>query len=208
MPSRSQFQVAIGIAAAVWAVMLLLQGVALEASYLRPYSFAVGAVILCFLAFDRWLWRLKPVARMAGRPVLRGTWKGLLTSTWIDPTTSKQVSPLDVFLVVRQTYSTISMSLVTAESTSTSLVGSLDAPRHGVPTVSATYRNTPRLLLQNRSRIHHGALVLEVHGSPAARLTGSYWTDRDTKGELTFDGRSSKLHTDYASAAADAYATV
>jgi hypothetical protein len=208
MPSRSQFQVAIGIAAVVWAGMLLLQGAALRASYLRPYSFAVGAVIFCFLVFDRWLWRLKPVASIAGRPVLRGTWKGLLTSTWIDPSTGKQIPPIGVFLVVRQYYSMLSMSLVTTESPSTSLVGALDAPRHGVPTVSATYRNTPRLLLQNHSRIHHGALVLEVHGSPPTRLTGSYWTDRDTKGELTFDGRSSKLHTDFASAAADAYTTV
>lgn len=205
MPSRSQFQVAIGIAAAVWAAMLFSQGVSLDASYLRPYSFAVGAVILCFLAFEQWLWRVKPIARLVSRPVLRGTWKGQLMSSWIDPATGKQILPIDAFLVIRQTYSTISVSLVTAESASISLVASLDAPRGAVTTVSATYRNSPRLLLQDRSRIHHGAVVLEVHESPTSRLTGAYWTDRDTKGELRFEGRSPRLHTDFAGADTDTY---
>src|SRR5437660_1094495 len=123
MPTRAQFQIAIGIAVVVWATILLVEGVALKPSYLKPYSLAVGAVVLCFLSFDRWLWRFRPVARLTHRPVLRGTWKGRLVSTWVDPTTGRVVDPIDVFLVVRQTYSTISMRLVTPESTSVSLVG-------------------------------------------------------------------------------------
>jgi len=206
MPTRSQFQVVVAIAAAVWAVLLLLQGVALKASYLKPYSLAVGAVILSFMAFDRWLWRWKIIARFAHRPVLRGTWRGRLTF-WVNPSTGKQLESIEAFLVIRQSYSTISTSLITAESVSMSLVGSLDAPREGVATVTLTYRNTPRLLIQDRSRIHHGALMLEIHGSPPVRLAGRYWTDRDTKGELAFDGRSSKLHTDFKGAAGDSYVT-
>ncbi len=54
----------VGIAAAVWAVMLLAQGVTLKTSYLRPYSLAVGVVIVILLVFDRWLWRIRLLARV------------------------------------------------------------------------------------------------------------------------------------------------
>jgi hypothetical protein len=206
-PSRSQVQIAIGIAALVWAVMLLMQGVVLKTSYLRPYSLAVSVAVLALLAFDRWLWRVWPVTRLVHRPVLRGTWKGKLISTWIDPSTGNSVGPIDVFLVIRQSCSTLSMRLITKESSSHSLVAALESPRDGAATVSSTYQNIPNLLIQDRSRIHHGALMLEVHGKPASRLTGFYWTDRDTKGELVLEARSPKFFTTFDEASAETWAS-
>jgi hypothetical protein len=202
MTSRFQAQVIIGIAVLVWALMLLTQGVTLKASYLQPYSLAVGVVILLLFAFDHWLWRIPLLARVLHCPLLRGTWRGQLRSTWKDSTTSQAIEPIDVFLVVRQTYSTISQRLMTKESSSRSLVASLEVSRDEVPTLSSMYQNMPDLLKQGRSRIHHGALMLEVQGNPANRLKGYYWTDRDTKGEVSLDARSKKVYTSFDEAAA------
>jgi hypothetical protein len=202
MLSRSQVQIAIGIAALVWAVMLLAERVTLKVSYLRPYSIAVAVVILCLFAFDQLLWRIPIVARLVRHPVLRGTWKGQLKSNWIDPSTGHGIEPIDVFLVVRQTYSTIALRLITKESASRSLAASLEAPTGDVARLSSTYQSIPGLLIQDRSRIHHGALMLEVHGRPACHLNGFYWTDRDTKGEVSLNSRLPKMHTNFDEAAA------
>jgi SMODS-associating 2TM, beta-strand rich effector domain len=204
MLRRSQIYAAVGIAAVVWAVVLLVQGVALQPSYLKPYSLAVAAVVICFEIFDRWLWRVGPLPTWIGCPALRGSWKGTLRSTWVDPKTGEETEPREVYLVVRQTYSSVATRLLTAESASTSLVCSLDTAS-GVTTIQWTYRNTPRLLIQDRSRIHHGAALLDVHGSPPRRLSGFYWTDRDTKGELLFDGHTHELHSDFEAASGGAY---
>jgi hypothetical protein len=203
MLNRSQVYAALAIAVVVWAVLLLIQGTTLQPSYLRPYSFAVAAIVVCFEVFDRWLWRMGPIATIVGRPVLRGTWKGVFKSTWVDPSTGLGIDPRGAFLVIRQTYSRLSTQMLTAESKSVSLVTSFDTSSDAPATVQWTYRNTPELLIQGRSRIHHGAVVLEVHGLPPARLTGFYWTDRDTKGELFFDTHSSTLHTDFEGASSD-----
>jgi hypothetical protein len=48
--------------------------------------------------------------------------------------------------------------------------------------------------------MHHGSTVLDIAGNPAQRLKGRYWTDRDSKGELTFTERSKKLADDYVGA--------
>jgi hypothetical protein len=203
MSNRVQVQIIIAIAVVVWAVMLLVQGVTLKASYLQPYSFVVGVVILLLFLFERWLWRIPFVARLLRYPVLRGTWRGQLQSNWTDTSTS----PIDSFLVVRQTYSTISLRFMTKESSSRSLVDSLETPRDDVARLVSTYQNIPGLLIQDRSRIHHGALMLEVQGIPASRLVGSYWTDRDTKGEVSFVSRCRKLYTSFDEASAATWPT-
>ena len=123
MAGKLQTQVILATTVVVWGALLLIQGVTLKASYLRPYSLVVGILILLQVVFDRWLWRVPAVARVLRCPVLRGTWKGQLRSTWEDSKTGQRIEPIDVFLVVRQTYSTVSIRLMTAESSSRSARG-------------------------------------------------------------------------------------
>lgn len=203
MPSRPQLQIAIGLAALTWAVLLIINGVAVKLAWLRPYGLVVGLVTVAFVAFDKWLWRLGPIKRVAKRQVVHGTWKGRLTSTWKRP--EGNLEPIPVYLVVRQTYSTVVLTFLTAESKSVSLVSALDVSAPGSCVLLSTYVNTPRLLLQDRSRIHRGAMILEVHGAPPRSLEGFYWTDRDTKGEIILDAYSRELYSDFKSAEAGQY---
>jgi hypothetical protein len=59
------------------------------------------------------------------------------------------------------------------------------------------YLNRPDMRVEHRSRMHHGSTVLDISGSPSERLKGRYWTDRDSKGELDFTERVSKLAEDF-----------
>ena len=43
---------------------------------------------------------------------------------------------------------------------------------------------------------------LEVHGAPD-RLSGAYWTDRFTAGEVVFDRRITRVHTSFVDATTD-----
>lgn len=52
-----------------------------------------------------------------------------------------------------------------------------------------------QLSVQDRSRIRRGSACLSVHGNPVECLEGSCWTDRDSKGEMTFDRKINARHT-------------
>lgn len=200
MVSKPVVQTIVTLAIGLWAILLTIQGVAVELAWLRWVSLITGVVVLLLLAFDRWLWRLRPIRRLVRVPVVSGTWKGKLTSAWRDPQSGEQRPPTTVYLSIRQTYSTIDVCLISEESRSASLAARLETGAGGAE-LTYTYRNAPKLLIQDRSRVHEGTAVLQVHGEPPAALTGHYWTSRDTKGEIEFRDRVPTRHSDYETAA-------
>lgn len=125
-----------------------------------------------------------------------GTWEGSLTAAWIDPTTGSPPAPKTAYLVVRQTFSTVSVMLLTDESRSRSTHGRV-MKLDGVSSLDYMYLNRPDSSVEHRSRMHHGSVSLDVTGSPATRLRGRYWTDRDSKGELDFDKRVKTFADDF-----------
>ena len=46
------------VAAVVWGVLLLLQGIAVEVSWVRPISIVTGILLLALAFFDLYLWKL------------------------------------------------------------------------------------------------------------------------------------------------------
>jgi hypothetical protein len=200
MVGRGRVQAALIIAIVVWSAVLFLEGVTLRFADLRPYSIAIAVVLICLYGFDRWLWRIGPLPRLLGRPVLAGTWKGELRSTWVDHETGEVGAPIAAFLLIRQTYDAISLRLVTARSSSRSETAGLLKAADGVPEVLLIYQNVPLPLQREQSPIHYGAMRLAVHGQPPTRLEGAYWTDRETKGQADFTTYSSRAFSDFASA--------
>ena len=98
-----------------------------------------------------------------------------------------------VYLVVRQTFSSTRVRLLTAESASKSSLASVSR-NDGLNYI---YMNDPRISAPKTSHIHRGATHLDLAGMPVSTLRGRYWTDRDTKGELVFERHSSRLADDY-----------
>ncbi len=170
--------------------------------WLRYFSGAVLVSTLLLTVYDLWLWRLPPIQRIPGVPRnVRGTWQGTITSMYVDSATGKTIDPVEAYLVVRQTSTVVSIRLVTRESCSSSTLAQVAQP-DGVAVLDYLYLNRPRANVRSRSPMHHGSVAFEISGTPAHRLSGRYWTDRDSKGELRFEKRRSKIVGDFDDAAA------
>jgi hypothetical protein len=163
------------------------------AKYLSATVF-VGSAL--FTAWELWVWRFPWMQLIPGVPLcVRGTWKGMLESSWIDASGQK-IAPKNAYLVVRQTFSSVQVTLLTDESKSDSSLAAV-AKTEGLSVLHYLFFNKPKMKHEAISRMHHGSTTLEVSGKPARRMAGRYWTDRDSRGELEFDRHSRKIADDY-----------
>jgi hypothetical protein len=201
MPSRTVVNFVVLVVAAAYLVSYVAQGAPVTSDLARPLGAAAAAAVLLLQAFDRLLWRLPGVRRFVGRPFIGGTWRGILASHWVDPKTGQRIPPdPEVYMVIRQTFWSVSARLITRESKSYSMVATVDSEGDSQFTLLAIYRNTPRASVRDRSPIHHGSLMVDISGDPPTRLEGFYWTDRKTMGELEFTTRFARVVNDYAAA--------
>ena len=191
-------------AATLWAVIIYVNHGTLHPDFLTPLSTVTTAAVYAALAFDRWLWKLPLVRLWVKRPVIDGTWRVSLRSTWKSPETNEHLPPIDGFMVVRQTLSTLSMRLLTKESSSSLIGTEIVCAPDGLYCVSGVYRNEPRLGVRDRSGIHNGAILLQVENDRTTqRMAGHYWTDRtpQTAGEMLLSERISTKFGSFEAAA-------
>lgn len=138
--------------------------------------------------FDRWAWRWPVVRKFVHRPWIAGTWIGELTSYRRDPASdSPIISKHPVVLRIDQTFTSISVVLMTAESKSRSLAAEFTHHPNDDFTLHYTYDNTPKLEYRDRSKIHRGSTAAEMHGATPATMESEYWTNRDSKGTFTLE---------------------
>ena len=209
MPSRSTIWVIVAVAAVTYFVGLLVLEAPAGRVLMQLSGLAVMAASVLLFAFDRFLWKLlRKVPRvkyLVKRPMLHGTWKGTFESDYVYPETGKREGPTEAYLAARQTYSSLHVRFITGRSASESMACELKTKSDGRYEVYAVYENRPPLLAQEASPVHRGGLILDVVGDPAHALTGSYWTDRKTQGDLKLEGYSENVHDDFDSARRDAY---
>jgi hypothetical protein len=94
--------------------------------------------------------RLHP--NIIGTPDIHGTWRGLMNSSYAIPATGLARPPRVVYLAIRQTLSTVWVRLLTDESQSDQMAGSIVKDRISEDwLLSYSYRNTPRLPLRKAS---------------------------------------------------------
>lgn len=200
-PSRIFIQALVLVVAGVYLASYLIRGLPTSELF-APIGAAGAAASLFVLAFDHFLWRLPKVGRrFSKRPDMRGTWRGRLASNWINPETGQRIDPdPEVYLVVRQTFWSVTANLITKESKSCSTTATIEDDGCGQYQFVAQYRNTPRASVRERSEVHHGSFKLDIAGEPVGQLEGYYWTDRNTMGELNFRHRSKKFAESFAHA--------
>lgn len=195
-------KVIVYVVVAVWGIALLLTGQRLSSDLLRPLSSVSGIVVLLSLAFELWLWKLPFLRRwLVKRPVIEGTWRAELRSTWQN-SSGVTIPPVEGFAVIRQTLLTLSLRLLTKESSSCLVGTEIVCSSDGLYCVSGVYRNEPHFLERNHSPIHYGAVWLQVIDTPVPMLEGHYWTDRSTAGELQLTDRQRSKFQDFGSAQA------
>lgn len=102
-------------------------------------------------------------------------------------------APIEVVLTVRQTYTTVSLTLMTAESKSRSVAEQIVRNDNGDYTVYYQYRNVPKLGVRERSPEHTGSSALEISGVKPQDAESEYWTNRRTRGTFSVHRVSSKI---------------
>ncbi|SRR2546425_3639452 len=206
MISRLQLSTLIAAAALVWALLLIVEGAAVGPEFARPFNTVIGVLVILLWVCERWGWRWQLLHPwFVATPVLHGTWRGQIVSTWVDPATGQQIAPIEAYVAITQTASTIRMRMMTRESESELLGASIVREANGLLRLYGTYRNTPRQEVRHRSPIHHGGLFLDIHDEPPRRLEGQYWTDRKTTGSLGFDARCRDIHRRFEDARSGEY---
>ncbi|MBF0473020.1 MAG: hypothetical protein HQK91_03855 [Nitrospirae bacterium] len=174
------------LAVIAWVLILLIEGQSPTVSLLKPSSLVLFGMITVVTIFEKWGWRIPFLhSWFVSNPNLIGTYKGDLDSCWIDPATGLKRGPIPAFLVICQTLSTIHVRLYTVESESCSVLGAFIKAADGKQELLFTYRNEPRLEKRTQSPIHYGGTRLTVSHA-TQKLEGSYWTDRQTLGEMKF----------------------
>ena len=203
MLSGNWIRITVGLVAAIYLALLTLLEASARSIVLGYYGFVVATLSLLFLFFDKYLWRIWGVRwvvdKLGGNPVLHGTWKGVLHSCAVS-------HPIEAYLIVRQTFTSIYVQFVTENSPSESLATELVRKAGGRYELHYIYQNTPPSLSLAASPMHYGGTILDVQGNnPVKTLKGSYWTNRGTKGEIQLDKHSSNIYSSFEEARKGTY---
>jgi hypothetical protein len=200
MITRAPLAILAIAATAIWMLILSGNGWIIPHSLFLPLCIVGGSLPLLLLAFDRWVWAWPGVSLLSRQPDLRGTWKGVIQSTWQGDERASGLGVIHAYITISQTFTGLRLRLFTQESQSVTLMALLTGASDEHHVLSALYQNKPRQLVRTHSSIHHGGLLLEVGGERFDRLSGSYWTDRQTGGEIEFHRISRKRFRDFATA--------
>jgi hypothetical protein len=172
------------VTGAIWTTLAVTSVVSGNRDALSIIVDLLPLILLIAFAFERRGWRARWLhTRWVSSPVVIGTWRGTLTH-YRD---GDQASTKRVYIVVRQTLTTASVRLLSAESASEQVAGGVYAGESGYPTIAYLYRNRPGIGQRHAtSNVQYGAAQLDIVGNPATGMNGEYWTDRYTKGSFSF----------------------
>lgn len=194
-------------ASTLYGVLLYILGLHPEQEL--KYAFAYVPTLLGYLVlvFDKWAWRWPGIHRLTGHPRLDGTWRTTLT-----PSAESHIpvggnrGPIRAYLTIEQSYWTLHATLRTAESSSRSSNATIEKrDGSGITELRFLYENTPQVAHQLRSPIHTGACRISLAGREPRSISGRYYTDRFTAGdmELVLVDRETEHSTFALAAAAD-----
>lgn len=153
------------------------------------FSKSVTLITIVVGLFCSHLWKLKWFQKwLVLIPNLNGKWTGYICSNWINKETGEKIPPIFTTLNIKQSLFKTSCVIQTGESKSHSILSSfwIDEDNQ-ILKLTYTYRNEPDLNIQDRSRMHYGTVILDINiRNGGYVLEGSYWTSRNTCGQLAF----------------------
>ena len=199
--SRLHIAVFLAIAALAWLIVLLYQGTPVTWAHGSPFAIVVGVLAALGFGLNRFLWSCSFLHDWFIKcPDLRGTWRIELQSSYVDPQTNEPIPMFLCYMGIKQTLSELKMHLMTPNSESWVVASHIrPSPSGNGYQVIGVYRNEPSILAQEKgdSAMHHGAFIIDTHGSNVRpdTLTSKYWTDRKTVGTMDFTRRVGHVYT-------------
>lgn len=200
--TRLQITLFLALAVFAWFALLLIRDTPVTWEHAWPFGTVVALLTGAYAIFERWAWSWGLFQNwFVKRPDFRGTWKVSTETDWIDESTGKSPGKIICYMAVRQSLRTLSMRLMTPESTSWLIAHKIYLTSDGVYQVAGLYTNKPSIFLRGeRSEIHYGALLLDIEGEPPSSLSGHYWTDRKTRGSMVLEDRKPQICESFESA--------
>lgn len=147
-----------------------------EPSLYDLFGYASESISISFLflgLYEKWLWRFNPFEKT---PKLSKQYVGILKSNY-------DQRERTATLKIRQTLSSIHVTLITDQSKSESISASIEDVL-GETRLVYCYINTPRSEFRAQSQIHYGTASFSIQNSLV--LEGQYYTDRATTGDMKF----------------------
>lgn len=171
----------------IYGLVLYLTGIRIGDDVRRGLAYLPALATLVLIVWDLRVWRWPLVWRASSRPRLDGLW-----AVTLRPTDESHIpeggnrGPIPAYLVVKQTYWTIALLLFTTEGSSISRSFFWDGV-HGTGTdwLTFVYDNTPMQRNQHRSGRHLGTCSLRPGNRQPTKITGIYFTDRYTQGDIS-----------------------
>lgn len=200
MPTPLATRIVIGLSAALWLALAFVLKAPVDKGWLKALGAIASVVVVLLLIFDRWAWRWLPVA-VSKRPNLQGTWKAQLHYQWPEGTPT-QIK--DCFIVIRQTYSSVSVDMHFDISDSQSRSAAI-VETNGRRGLWWSYLSVAHALEQEGNPPHRGGAELVISPKPKLSLAGDYWTERKTRGRVTTIGHTKQCYEDYQSALGGTY---
>lgn len=172
---------------AAYTAAIYLSGVHLDTGAKKVLAYVPLGASLLLAIWDVALWRVPIVHRFLSRPRLDGTWVATLMPTDEShiPEGGKR-GPIPAYVIITQTYWGLGIRQYTEESKSDLKAHFwVPASSNGPDTLVFTYENLPKQKVQHRSGRHYGTCQLDPTVRDPEEMTGYYFTDRYTKGDMT-----------------------
>jgi hypothetical protein len=167
-----------------WSVIIAVNGLHLSSTWSKIVSVIPLVLVLAFAAWDKWLWRVQPFIYFAGRPDLNGTWLGEFDAEWLDANQQLNTSTGPAMLAIKQSFTTLSITLIAERSASYSVLSNVRLLDSGEYRINYQYANAPLVKFRQQMPAHDGSAELKISKPRSAKLTGEYWTNRLSRGSL------------------------
>lgn len=175
----------IGLAFAVYAIIFLLTQNLDSIDFnkaLSHISTTISINIGIWMVFIFWAWKWRIFYPwLVQTPDLSGKWKGKIKSNW----EGGKSKPIPTEINIKQDFFNIIVKIKTEESISHSISSSFNIDKdRGYNQLFYSYSNTPKAGIRERSAIHYGSVLLNFDGFKVSKMSGEYWTSRETTGEI------------------------
>jgi hypothetical protein len=179
----------------VWFAVATASGLNMQnfVDFIRPIPNVVIVDLILVAVFMKWLWRWKHLQGwLVPFPDLNGTWQGEIQTNWKD-SEGKTPGPIPTILTIKQSFARLSCVMRTTEMESHSYLEGFCIDKEAqIRQLCYSYTSRPKAALRSRSTPHDGTMLFNIVGTPASKIEGEYWTQRQTSGAvtLTFRGRA------------------
>lgn len=170
----------------IYTVVLAGSGVSLDSPAKLIVGWFPAAASMVLLVWDLWGWRLPLLNRLTHRPRIDGLWEVTLTPTdeSVIPEGGNR-GPIPAYIVITQSYWSLHVRQMTAESASDSKTFFWErVPGDDIERLSFLYQNDPRPEHRSRSHRHSGSCSFNTARLVPRMISGIYFTDRYTQGEM------------------------